>query len=419
MQDDLSYFVLPRQHPWSGLVSSSLLHPSAFVVCVLYVCMYVCMLYACMYACMSRSLVVPLIVSHRIASYPVHRGPCYIADTVAGAPAGAGVVLSLAARVAVAAAAARAPVALGTGGAWDSVPVVGDAIAIVIDSVFVFVVVVPPSLGRDAVSVDTAVASARKERGRGCCGGGPITAADVNRSVSFWIMPRRSSCWSQMRRRTISSIPEAEEDSDNDNDNDDECLVLLLDAALCGRVLLVELLVEPFFFREGPPDGLGIFFGVAARMPVPLPLPFLLPQMRAGWPLLPLPGCTGAAITEEPKAELLRGAIVATPVSLSPLALTSTLTLMLAFPLLFPSRLMLLLMLLAVWLAHRWWSLEERLRSEWDTFSLAYSSETSYHSLVPGSNRTKLRHKPRRKRNEMKRNETYQDAERCNKKMQR
>jgi len=314
---------------------------------------------------MSRSLVVPLIVSHRIgshriASYRVHRGPCYIADTVAGAPAGAGVVLSLAARVAVAAAAAtaRAPVALGTGGAWDSVPVVGDAIAIAIDSVFVFVVVVvvPPSLGRDAVSVDTAVASARKERGRGCCGGGPITAADVNRSVSFWIIPRRSSCWSQMRRRTISSIPEVEEDSDNDNDNDDddndECLVLLLDAALCGRVLLVELLVKPFFFREGPPDGLGLFFGVAARMP--LPLPFLLPRMRAGWPLLPLPGCTGAAITEEPNAELLRGAMAATPVSLSPLALMSTLTLMLAFPLLFPSRLMLLLMLLAVWLAHRW-----------------------------------------------------------------
>lgn len=35
-------------------------------------------------------------------------------------------------------------------------------------------------------------------------------------------------------------------------------------------------------------------------------------------------------------------------------------------------------------------SLEERLRREWDTFSLAYSSETSYHNFVLGSNKTNL-----------------------------
>jgi len=63
-----------------------------------------------------------------------------------------------------------------------------------------------PILGRDSVSVETAEASALKLRGMGR-GGGPIAAADVKRSVSFWIMARSRACWSLIRHRTTSSRP--------------------------------------------------------------------------------------------------------------------------------------------------------------------------------------------------------------------
>lgn len=62
--------------------------------------------------------------------------------------------------------------------------------------------VLVPILGRDAVSVDTAEASALKERGIGR-GGGPIAAADVKRSVSFRIIARNRACWSEISRATI------------------------------------------------------------------------------------------------------------------------------------------------------------------------------------------------------------------------
>mmetsp|Transcript_26645 Transcript_26645/g.62584 ORF Transcript_26645/g.62584 Transcript_26645/m.62584 type:complete len:255 (+) Transcript_26645:555-1319(+) len=63
-----------------------------------------------------------------------------------------------------------------------------------------------PIFGSESVSVDTAEASALKLRGMGR-GGRAMAAADVKRSVSFWIMVRSRACWSWIRRRTTSSRP--------------------------------------------------------------------------------------------------------------------------------------------------------------------------------------------------------------------
>ena len=95
----------------------------------------------------------------------------------------------------------------------DDTVTAGTAVAVVLilvssllPAAFPTIAAIVPILGKEAVSVETAEASARKESGIGR-GGGPMAAAEVKRSVSFCIIPRKSSCWTQIRRLTVSSRP--------------------------------------------------------------------------------------------------------------------------------------------------------------------------------------------------------------------